>query len=233
MEKIESDIRNLCIDRGIVLMSSPLQNLKKEELKIFLKDILEDEVDEKYYLSEKQMSNLIKNGNWNCNPSGKGMNGKIHRGNVSPTLTTNKGEGSKIIIPKRLFGIFDKNGKKRQAGAVWDKESISPTLDTMQRGWRQPSILSQPLKFLNRNQKNLQGEYSGCVDSCNTNGVRINNTIRKLTPTECFRLMGFLDDEIKLEGLSNTQKYKLAGNGWDINLVSKIFKEMFKNEKRN
>jgi len=41
--------------------------------------------------------------------------------------------------------------------------------------------------------------------------------------------MGFLDDEINLDGLSDTQKYKLAGNGWDINLVSKIFKEMFKN----
>jgi hypothetical protein len=40
--------------------------------------------------------------------------------------------------------------------------------------------------------------------------------------------MGFFNDEINLENLSDTQKYKLAGNGWDINLVSKIFKEMFK-----
>lgn len=57
--------------------------------------------------------------------------------------------------------------------------------------------------------------------------------IRKLTPKECFRLMGFLNDEINLKGLSNTQRYKLAGNGWDINIVSKIFKEMFKNENSN
>ncbi len=55
-------------------------------------------------------------------------------------------------------------------------------------------------------------------------GIRI----RKLTPTECFRLMGFLDDEINLDGLSDTQKYRLAGNGWDINLVSKIFRKMIK-----
>jgi len=34
--------------------------------------------------------------------------------------------------------------------------------------------------------------------------------------------MGFLDDKINLEGLSDNQKYRLAGNGWDINLVSKI-----------
>lgn len=41
---------------------------------------------------------------------------------------------------------------------------------------------------------------------------------------------GFLNDEINLEGLSDTQKYKLTGNGWDINIVSKILKEMINNE---
>ena len=51
-------------------------------------------------------------------------------------------------------------------------------------------------------------------------------TIRKLTPKECFRLMGFLNDEIKLDGLSDTQRYKLAGNGQDVNMVSLIFMEM-------
>jgi len=35
-----------------------------------------------------------------------------------------------------------------------------------------------------------------------------------------------LNDEINLDGLSNSAKYKLAGNGWDINLVSKIFDKM-------
>jgi site-specific DNA-cytosine methylase len=52
--------------------------------------------------------------------------------------------------------------------------------------------------------------------------------VRKLTPIEYFRLMGFKDEEINLADLSNTQRYKLAGNGWDINLVSKIFNRMFK-----
>lgn len=51
---------------------------------------------------------------------------------------------------------------------------------------------------------------------------------RNLTPKECFRLMGFLNDEIILDNLSDSQKYDLAGNGWEINLISKIFKQMFK-----
>ena len=40
--------------------------------------------------------------------------------------------------------------------------------------------------------------------------------------------MGFLDDEINLKEISNTKRYKLAGNGWEINIISKLFNEMFK-----
>lgn len=45
------------------------------------------------------------------------------------------------IKQKRLFGIFDKDGKIHQAGSVWDKNGLAPTLDTMQGGWRQPCVL--------------------------------------------------------------------------------------------
>ena len=51
---------------------------------------------------------------------------------------------------------------------------------------------------------------------------------RHLTPKECFRLMGFFNDEIILDDLSESHKYDLAGNGWDINLVSKILTKMLK-----
>jgi len=53
---------------------------------------------------------------------------------------------------------------------------------------------------------------------------------RDLKPKECFRLMGFFNDEINLDGLSESNKYDLAGNGWDVNLVSKIFRQMFKSK---
>jgi len=49
--------------------------------------------------------------------------------------------------------------------------------------------------------------------------------IRKLTPKEYFKLMGFKDNEINLTDLSDTQKYKLAGNGWDINVITQILKQ--------
>ena len=84
------------------------------------------------------------------------------------------------------------------------------------------------------NMKSVRVPYAKIPGIAWALGTSINQAIyfegyfRKLTPKECFRLMGFLDDEINLEGISNSQCYKLAGNGWDINLVSKIFKKMFK-----
>ena len=54
--------------------------------------------------------------------------------------------------------------------------------------------------------------------------------IRKLTPRECFRLMGMRDDDIdKIQGagISNTQQYKMAGNSIVINVLEAIFKNLF------
>ena len=69
-------------------------------------------------------------------------------------------------------------------------------------------------------------QTSHTLQTSGLQGVIQHNRIRRLTPKECFRLMGFQDNEINLDGISDTQKYHLAGNGWDINLVSKIFESM-------
>jgi DNA-cytosine methyltransferase len=55
--------------------------------------------------------------------------------------------------------------------------------------------------------------------------------IRKLTPIECFRLMGFLKDEVDISGLSDTSCYKLAGNGWDVHMASLLIKELLRIKK--
>ena len=55
--------------------------------------------------------------------------------------------------------------------------------------------------------------------------------IRKLTPRECFRLMGLKDsdiDKIQATGLSNSQQYKMAGNSIVVNVLEAIFKNYFR-----
>lgn len=103
-----------------------------------LKDFLEDEVDEKFYISQEKtekLINQIKDKNisntirasgrgsvdrhqrdmvcvGNVNPSGRGMNGNVHAGDIAPTLTTNKGEGPKMCTPC----ITPDREEKRQNG---------------------------------------------------------------------------------------------------------------------
>ena len=52
--------------------------------------------------------------------------------------------------------------------------------------------------------------------------------IRKLTPRECWRLMGWKDEQFdKIKGISNAQLYKMAGNGIVVNVLEAIFTNMF------
>lgn len=55
--------------------------------------------------------------------------------------------------------------------------------------------------------------------------------IRKLTPRECFRLMGFSDedfDKAEAAGISNCQLYKQAGNSIVVDVLYHIYKELYK-----
>ena len=88
----------------------------KQDLKLKLKDILEDNVDEKYYLSDEQVN-------------------KIKYSKFAQDL-----KDSKCVEVNRKYGIFDTEKSTHQAGSVYDENGLAPTLDTMQGGWRQPCI---------------------------------------------------------------------------------------------
>ena len=77
-------------------------------------------------------------------------------------------------------------------------------------------LLVQPLRFLNRNQKNF-GEEAMTVDPTNSTGIKQGTSIRRLTPVECERLQGFPDGWT--EGISDTQRYKCLGNAVTVNVI--------------
>ena len=121
----------------------------KQELKLKLKDMLEDNVDEKYYLSDKMVKYISATGTANFRNPDSRINLDIAR-----PLTTdpNKRAGTTNYLSddlpdnynleevNRLYGIFDNEKGTHQAGSVYDKEGLSPTLDTMQGGYRQPMV---------------------------------------------------------------------------------------------
>lgn len=63
---------------------------------------------------------------------------------------------------------------------------------------------------------------SDCVVIEDERGIRV------LTPREFFRCMGFIKDEINIDGFSDTRAYHIAGNGWEINVASLVIKEALK-----
>mgnify|MGYP000945836589 CR=1 FL=1 len=66
----------------------------------------------------------------------------------------------------------------------------------------------------------------GCITPTaqDKHGVLVEGYIRKLTPIECERLQTLPDNYT--EGISNSQRYKCLGNGWTVEVISHILKEM-------
>lgn len=231
-------------------------------LTLRLKDVLEKDVDEKYYIPDELVqrikflddnysnlndtSKLIKVGN--TNPSGKGMNGNVYlEDGLSPTITTNKGEGPRIAVRQIGNCMPTKKRDNPNQGRIYDINGLSPTLTTAQGGGRTPFValpennkctaaamrgrykedgsIYQNIEISNR-------EYANTIttvqkDSMVYNGFRI----RKLTPTECFILMGFNKEDAELLALnkiSNTQLYKQSGNSIVVNVLEHIFIELKK-----
>jgi DNA (cytosine-5)-methyltransferase 1 len=69
--------------------------------------------------------------------------------------------------------------------------------DTNNTSRRQTRSTRQPLRFLERNQRKIEGDYAFTVDASQTGGIKTGDRIRRLTPKECERLQGFPDDWTK------------------------------------
>ena len=150
----------------------PYEFPKPIKLEKRLKDILEIEINDKYYLSEKVQKRFKQT------KSDNGENSII--GTTAPEF--------------RTIG---------QRDLVYSKEGIMGTL--VATDYKQPKQILET----------IQGDTS----------------IRKLTPRECFRLMGLNDkdvDKIQMTKISDTQQYKLAGNSIVVPVLEEIFKNLFK-----
>lgn len=152
----------------------------------------------------------------NIHPSGNGMNGEVYESTgLAPTLTTNKGEGVKIIQRAHSYN---------QGG----EHDITPTLTSNSY---QENNLAKVVDFYNKITKDEVGTLTssggGSTVRAGSFGITDGYRIRKLTPRECWRLQGFPDwafDKAQ-EVNSNSQLYKQAGNSVTVNVIAAIAKE--------
>lgn len=144
------------------------------------------------------------------------------------------------------------DGKKHQSNTVYDSDHIgrslcacdykSPMMVNIKQATKQGYIecevggvadLSYPDSKTRRGRVQDNGNISPTITATETGICRIESPIRirKLTPKECFRLMGFSDenfDAAQKVGISNSQLYKQAGNSIVVDVLYYIYVELYK-----
>ena len=188
-----------------------------------MRDYLEDEVDDKYY--RKDTKDFFIRHSLEQEAKGNGFRFSPHikkNAEIAATITTKAGS--------RMDDNYVLDIDYPGASFNFEKKNMDKVVKLIKIG-------------------NIYGDHHGTGYAGNvwdTNGLCptlmtmqgggrqpmiINNLrIRKLTPKECFRLMGFDDNDVDKcsnVGMSNTQLYKQAGNSIVVNVLQAIFRELF------
>lgn len=171
---------------------------KPIKLELMLRDFLEEEVEEKFYITDGQLERM-KNTNFNQNS----YNSRVcENESISRTLCARDWKDPTCVkIGDLRDGKWEKNLESNKR--VYSVNGVSPTLTTCGGG--------------------------------NTGAKIYTDTelVRKMTPKEYWRLMGFDDEDFeKVERVcSNTQLYKQAGNSIVVNVLEAILKNLLVKEK--
>lgn len=253
-----------------------------------LEDLLEDEVEDKYYidndrtvgspteqrlepnnqgttntLTTVQKDNLVLEKVVCEQRTDEGL--RFFKDNVCGTIRTIDSGGDKRVIEKtsnglQLFTIL-KGGKwdkiHESDRRVYDEEGITPTIPTCSGGNTEPKVavreatklgyaiatVGDSINLEQPNSKTRRGRVGKEVaqtltTSCNQATLEHDYKIRKLTPKECWRLMGFTDEDYwkvrtALEKTfyngrdrSNSQMYKMAGNSIVVDVLEGILENL-------
>ena len=242
-----------------------------------LKDVLEKEVDKKYYISDAMMDYFMGvNQKPSKFPRKERFLANINRTNqdVGNSVTTNAGQRPTDNFIKEPTPLQRKVCDKAiEGGLVMPNDAIEYTysnarLKEIEQGYirKQNKSNNQIMSTLKTNPQQIGicvgdnmkpiEEYPSIIQKQGdrgTNNYSVNNKtsytipanpmsdrgqqvvednpirIRKLTPMECYRLMGFSDGDYEKASkvISNTQLYKTAGNSIVVDVLMAIFRELF------
>jgi DNA (cytosine-5)-methyltransferase 1 len=208
---------------------------KKMELKLRLKDLLENEVDDKYYLSEKMISCFTRHRERH---ESKGNGFKFNTKDINSyanCLDTKEGtRATNNYISHSLYPRSSTSGKGG-SGHLSKSDGTSYCVDTGCSQGVEVIQLNPSLESGSKQpyQQNTVYDIESVNPSLTTiwNGANLVNTkrIRRLTPLECWRLQGFTDEQFyKAQKVnSDTQLYKQAGNSITVNVLVELFKKIY------
>lgn len=183
-----------------------------KELKLRLKDMLEEEVDDKYFLSDKMLAYCF-----GVNQKDSKYNRReVFERNLNPnkdvayTITTCAGNrATDNFIVSNVVTIGNYSPSNHNASRIVDKNFVAPTV-MENHGTITAIVTTRPEDF--------KTAISPVQDL----------RIRKLTPKECWRLMGVKDEDFENcnKNQSNASLYHLAGDSIVVNVLMAIFKEL-------
>ena len=139
------------------------------------------------------------------------------------TLTGEAGGGA-VKMGQYLFGHTKKNS---QGNRVYTEEEKSACLNASSGGTAGVGnilfgcITPDRVEKRQNGQRFNDGKKFYTLTSQDKHGVLIEGYIRKLTPIECERLQTVPDNYSAVA--SNTQRYKMLGNGWTVDVIAHIF----------
>jgi len=206
-----------------------------------LKDVLEPLVDEKYYLPQEKVDKLLLNVD-------KEISNTIRCGGGGSL----DGKHTWDVVAVASRGRNPENPSDRTAGAPTEQRleinntGCSNTLTSVEKDnyilepqVKQVGNLIQTDSFGGNPERGRVYSDKGispCLSTMQGGGlepkITENLRIRKLTPRECWRLMGVRDEQFnKLHDISNSQLYKLAGNSIVVDVLMGIFKNLLVDDK--
>lgn len=220
----------------------------EEHLTKRLKDVLEEEVDDKYFLSEKMIDYISSSGTKNFYYKPEFLNIDCF---FSKPLTTDQDKRAGTTNYLKIKSATSKGYEEATEGdsinfSVPNSETrrgrvgkgVAQTLDT---GCNQGVMVSKEVRTQeSKNERkktgsnNFRGKeiefrnqyHMNAITTSLTNDhlIESNYKIRRLTPRECFRLMDFPDTFTW--PVSDSQAYKQAGNSIVVRVLEKIIKNL-------
>lgn len=220
------------------------------QLNVRLKDILDSEIEDKYYLSE-EIVNKFKSKMPSLTSDIKivGITAPEFRTigqrdecypteGIMETLAVTNYKKPKQIVDKtnkvlQVGNIVDTgNWNNPQRGRIYSKDGISPALNCVGGGGLEPKIVVDSVSLEQPNSQTRRDYDSNKISNTLTtsyNQGEVNNfTIRKLTPSECWKLMDFDCDAFEKVKpyMSDSALYKQAGNSIVVACIEHIFKNL-------
>jgi len=215
---------------------------------ILLKDILESDVDEKYFLSEKMIDGFLAHNKrhieeknqtgFNWKPTIGNKKGNTLRANAALCATDNsvivhntqRRDPNRPSIQKNKnaggSGHLSRSDGKTYCLDVGNSNAVEIILTSKDKRLQQTidtnNIEFGEIKALDTYNQSIHDRYPTLKDpKHNDRALFDGSRIRRLTPIECERLQTVADNYTNY--VSDSQRYKMLGNGWTIDVITHIF----------